>query len=276
MPPMRPTPAAQPAPEARLCRVELRGVAVEHAPGPEVEERDEGAPQDELRPRSIGRQAAQPERERRERRAEQVHDERALAAPPLDEVGGGEVARHLREGCEEHEPEGAHEVPPRGGEYLRQPGEDPIVREHHPEPQDPQHQRPPRVRPGPQRPQPRARDGFYRLFLIQAVGLHAEPGGGLPSLGMTALAEQLARRLGQAAAQDEHVEGRKRTEEERGPPAVLRNDEEADEGGQDPTVSPEALQEHDHPAPLLGRRHLGDERAGHRQFSPKAKARNEA
>jgi hypothetical protein len=66
------------------------------------------------------------------------------------------------------------------------------------------------------------------------------------------------------APEDEHVERRERLKQERYAPAQFRDDEKAYSGGQDPTISPEALQQHEHPPALFRGRDLGDERVRHR------------
>ena len=197
MPPMRPTPAAQPAPEPRVPRVGLGGVAVEDAPGAEVEKGHEGTPQQYLRPGCVRSQPPEAEEEGRDGAAQQVRNQGRFAAPLLDEVGGGEVAGDLGERNEQHEAERAGDLVAGGHQDLGQPREDAIVREHHPEPQHPQHRRPPGVPPGPQHPEPRSRTNVPGLagplLVIRPVAeLDPERCRGLARFVYASLAQEVA------------------------------------------------------------------------------------
>ena len=76
-------------------------------------------------------------------------------------------------------------------------------------------------------------------------------------------------------AGDDCVEQWQRADGQRPAPAPVagvRDHEVADHGGDDPADGPERFQQHSHAAALFGRRKLGDQRGGDRQFRAQAQS----
>ena len=269
----RACPAGAEGPESN--RVQLGGVGVQHAPGPQIEEGHEGPPQQDgggggglaEEPGACGA-------------GEQERGQRGLAADPFHEHGRREIAGQLGQDHHQHVLEGLDHGVSLLHQQLGQPGEDAVVREHDAEPDQPQHE---------------GAAGKGRLpELSETDGLMGGGGGhdsfchdGQAGLGFKARdqgvglvhpapGQQVGHGFRQLFPDPEGVEDGQRTDPECTVPAEVRNEAPRGQRGGQPAQAPETFQQHDQPAAHCGGRKFADQRDGHRQLATQSEAHPES